>query len=385
MNLKFLILSISASLILTGCKKPDEPPPAPRPALVMTISDEGARTGMTLVGEVKPRYESAQGFRVNGKIIERKVEIGASVKKGQLLVRLDSADANLATQSSIADVSAAEAQLALAKANLERQRQLIEKKFISPAALDSYEAQYKSASARLQQTRAQTSVNANQSRYTALTADRDGIVTDIRAEPGQVVSAGEVIARIIDPAQLEVHIPVPESRISTIAVGDDATMRLWAKREKTYAARIREIAPASDAVTRSFLVKVTLLNPDAEVHLGMTAGVKLSKDDTGAILIPSSAVTQVKGNATVWLVDKNNGKVSPQSVQVGSYREDGALVTAGLKVGDTIVTAGVEALQAGQQVRPVEANQTKQETPHETQQRPVEAGAGLTEKGTASE
>lgn len=350
----YTIALIGFTLSLSACKKSDEPAPAPRPALVMTIADEGASMGMTLVGEVKPRYESAQGFRVSGKIIERKVEIGATVKKGQLLARLDSSDANLAIQSSAADVSAAEAQLALAKANLERQRQLIEKKFISPAALDSYEAQYKSARARLQQTRAQTSANSNQSHYTALTADRDGVVTDIHAEPGQVVSAGEVIARVTDPTQLEVHIPVPESRMSNIAVNDDATIRLWAKREKAYQARIREIAPAADTVTRSFLVKVTILNPDADVRLGMTAGVRLSKDDTDAILVPSAAVTQIKGNATVWLLDKNSNQVTPQTVQVDSYREDGALVTDGLKVGDTIVTAGVETLLPRQKVRPVE-------------------------------
>lgn len=371
-TLKLVALSITASVIFTGCKKPEEPSPAPRPALVMTISNEGASVGMTLVGEVKPRYESAQGFRVNGKIMERKVEIGATVKKGQLLARLDSADATLSVQSSAADVSAAEAQLALAKANLERQRQLIDKKFISAASLDSYEAQYKSASARLQQTKALTSANSNLSRYTSLTADRDGIVTDIRAEPGQVVTAGEVIARIIDPTQLEVQIPVPESRMSNIAVNDPATMRLWAKREKTYQAKIREIAPAADAVTRSFLVKISILDADENVRLGMTAGVKLNKDDTSAILVPSAAVTQLKDQATVWLLDKNTNKVNPRPVSLGSYREDGALITDGLNIGDTIVIAGVEALQAGQQVRPMERGQTGHEKPQNEMLSPVE-------------
>lgn len=368
MNVQFLVLHrpafslialISASVMLSACKKPEEPIPAPRPALVMTITEEGATTGMTLVGEVTARYESAQGFRVNGKIIERKVEIGASVKKGQLLARLDNADASLSVQSSAADVSAAEAQLALAKANLERQRQLIDKKFISAASLDSFEAQFKSAAARLQQTRAQTSVNNNLSRYTALTADRDGIVTAIRAEPGQVVTAGEVIARIIDPTQLEVQIPVPESRMSNIAVNDPATLRLWAKREKTYQARIREIAPAADAVTRSFLVKVSILDADENVRLGMTAGVKLSKQDSTAILVPSAAVTQRNDEATVWLLDNHSNKVSPKAVSLASYREDGALISDGLNIGDTIVIAGVDALQAGQQVRPVERGNNK--------------------------
>ncbi len=351
-------LILALPLLLLACQKAPEPVAGPRPALIMTISGAGANQGMTLVGEVKARYESAQGFRIAGKILERKVEIGSRVKKGQVLARLDSSDASLNLKATAADVAAAEAQLVLAKSNLERQRQLHAQKFVSAASLDSFEAQYKSALARLDQTRAQTSFSGNQSAYTALTADRDGIVTDIRAEPGQVVAAGEVIARIVDPTQLEVQIPVPESRMSKLNLNDEATVRLWAKREKQYQAKIREIAPAADAVTRTFLVKVSILDADEEVRLGMTAGVRINKDQGDAFLVPSPAVSQIEGKATVWLVGADN-KVSPQKIEVASYREDGALVTNGLQLGDKLVIAGTQKLIAGQTVRPVEASFAK--------------------------
>jgi membrane fusion protein, multidrug efflux system len=350
MNTRLFVMLFSLPLL--ACQKPVEPVAGPRPALVMTMSEAGAQTGSTLIGEVKARYESAQGFRVAGKITARKVEIGARVKKGQLLASLDSTDAHLAVQSTEADVAAAEAQFQLAQSNLERQRQLMAKKFISAAALDSYEAQYQSAKARLQQTRAQAHVSGNQSGYSQLYADRDGIVSFIKAEPGQVVSAGEVIANIVDPSQLEVQIALPESRVNKLAVQDAALVKLWANSSQTYQAKIREIAPVADPVTRTFLLKVSILNADSNLHLGMTAGVRFVKEQSAEILVPSPALVEWQQKPVVWLVDAHN-KVHPQPVTVVSYREDGALISEGLKVGDQIVVAGAQALSPEQIVRPV--------------------------------
>ncbi len=347
----FILMFCACALF--ACEKPAEKPPVPRPALVMTIKSDGAAASMSIVGEIKPRYESSQGFRVAGKVIERKVEVGALVKKGQLLAKLDSADANLTIQANNADIASAQAQLNLAQTNLARQRQLIDKKFVSPAALDSFEAAYESAKARLAQSQAQTAVSNNQSRYTALMADRNGIVTMIRAEPGQVVAAGEVVAQIIDPTQMEVHIPVPESRMSHLKVGEEASMRLWAKTEKSYQVKVREISPAADAVTRTFLVKLSILNADNEVRLGMTAGVRLTKEIQRSLLVPSTAVLAQNQQAVVWVVNAQN-QANPVHVKVSSYREDGALISDGLHVGDKIVVAGAQALNVGQVVRPVE-------------------------------
>ena len=214
------------SLLLSACEKPIEPPPPPRPALVAVVGDTASDSTMVLVGEVKSRYESNQGFRIGGKIIERKVEVGSQVKKGQLLAKLDAADTNLNAQASMADIRSAEAGYALAKAEVERQRKLVEKKFISQSALDIREAELKTSAARVQQAKAQAAISGNQSRYTALIADRDGVVTMIHAEPGQVVEAGESIAQITDTKQIEVLVAVPESRMAGLKLGDDVTIKI---------------------------------------------------------------------------------------------------------------------------------------------------------------
>lgn len=351
-----IMLLLVTTLALAACEKPQENPAAPRPALVMTMQEGNHVIASGIVGEIKPRYESAQGFRVAGKIIARTVEIGAQVKKGQVIAKLDSTDANLAVQANQANIAAAAADLVLAQANLERQRQLKDKKFISAAALDQYETAAKAAQARLQQTKAQTQVSGNQSRYTTLTADRDGVVTMIRAEPGQVVEAGEVVVQIIDTKALEVQIPVPESRMAQLTLKAQAKMRLWVNREKNYTVNVREIAPAADPVTRTFLVKLDILEADTEVRPGMTATVFFRQPAGDTMLVPSNAVMAVGQQAIVWLVDAQN-RVHARNVEVASYREDGVVLKAGIASGEKIVVAGVQALVENQVIRPIERAQ----------------------------
>lgn len=345
-----IIVLLSAMLL--ACEKPVEPPLPPRPALVMVAGKSSTNNAMVLVGEVKSRYESNQGFRIKGKIIERKVDVGSLVKKGQMIARLDATDADLSAQAASADVRSAEANYNLAKVEFERQRKLVEKKFISQSALDIREAELKTSAARLQQVKAQAAVSGNQSRYTALLADRDGVITQIHAEPGQVVDAGDVVAQIVDAKQIEVLVSVPESRMAKLKVNDIVTIKLWADREKTYTGKVREIAPAASSATRAFDVRVTIADADDAIKLGMTAGVRFADIKTAEMIIPTSALTQINGKNTVWVVDKN-GIANPREVTAGQYTEDGVSISNGLQAGEMIAIAGVHTLIKGQKVQPI--------------------------------
>lgn len=348
---KHLLMISGLFLLLAGCEKPVAPPPPPRPALVIEVGKTDSNSATVLVGEVKSRFESNQGFRIAGKIIERKVDVGAIVKKGQVLARLDAADTNLSASAAIADVRVAEANRALAKSEVERQRQLVDKKFISQSALDRYEAELKTADARVNQAKAQAAVSGNQSRYAALVADRNGVVTQIRAEPGQVVEAGEMIVQVVDTTQIEVLVAVPESRVDKIKVGDAATLKLWADREKTYNGKVREIAPAANSATRAFDVRVAFTDADAAVKLGMTAGVRLEGDTPASIIVPSGALTQIHDKTSVWVIDKNN-LASPREVIAGQFTEEGVTIASGLQAGELVAIAGVHTLIKGQKVAP---------------------------------
>lgn len=349
MKLNTLLLSIS--FVLLACEKPVEPLPPPRPALVQVVGATTANNSMVLVGEVKSRYETNLGFRVGGKVIERKVEIGSLVKKGQVIARLDASDTNLNAAAAVADVRAAEANRALAQSEVERQRLLVDKKFISQSSLDKYEAQLKTADARLSQAKAQAAASINQSRYTALVADRDGVVKQIQVEPGQVVASGQMIAQIVDTQHIEVLVAVPESRMANLKVGDAVTMKLWADRTKTYAGKVREIAPVADSATRAFAVRISVLDADDTFKLGMTVGVSFGQGVPSVILIPSHALTQVSGKTSVWVISKE-GIANPREVAAGQYTEAGVVITQGLQAGEMVAVAGVHTLLKGQKVRP---------------------------------
>lgn len=370
-----IILFLGISVLLTACKNSVQQAIPPKPVLTMLVGNLVSSASTDLVGEVRPRYESAQGFRVAGKIIERRVEVGSLVKKGQLIARLDPVDTNLSAQAANAQIRVEEADFALAQAELERQTQLYAKKFISRSALENQEAKFKSALARLQQSRSQAAVEKNQSRYTSLIAERDGVVTEIRAEPGQVVAVGEQIVKIADFQQMEVMIAVPESRMAGVIAGATAQVKLWIASNRVYNGRIREVAPAADATTRTFQVRVSILNPDATVRLGMTAGVRLPSVEAMSFLVPSAAVTKLNDQATVWVVkpktmaagnesqekhDQTMHKgteqqVQPRTVNTGAFREDGVQILGGIYDGERIVVAGVHTLVPGQIVQVIDS------------------------------
>ena len=352
-NMKKLLLILIT--LLVACEKAPQPPQPPRPALVMVVGEKSVLNAMALVGEVRPRYESSQGFRVAGKVIERKVDVGAHVKKGQVVARLDAADATLGATAALADVRVAEANHALAVAEVERQRQLFAKKFISASALDIREAELKSANARLAQVKAQANVSSNQTQYANLVADRDGVVTMIRAEPGQVVEAGEVVVQIANANELEVLVAVPESRMAEVKLNATVDVKMWASQQKIYTGLVREISPAAESATRAFNVRVAIKGADEAVRLGMTAGVKFttqaSSQDT-ALLIPTSALTTLNGKKMVWVVDAEN-RAQPREVTAGAFGEDGVLIASGLQAGEKIAIAGVHTLIKNQQVKPI--------------------------------
>ncbi|MEQ1483986.1 efflux RND transporter periplasmic adaptor subunit [Methyloglobulus sp.] len=353
--MKIKYLGYILLMLLMGCEQPQQTEPPPRPALVMVVGVQAAASNMSLVGEVRPRYESSQGFRIDGKIIERKVDVGAMVRKGQLIARLDPADTDLNVSAAQADVRAAEASRTLAAAELARYRQLFAKKFVSASALDIKAAELKTANAKLAQAKAQAHVSVNRTQYTHLTADRDGVVTMIRAEPGQVVTAGGVVVQIADTNAIEVLAAVPESHMAEVQLNATVAVRLWSAPQKTYSGLIREISPSAESATRAFNVRIAIQDADSAVKLGMTARIKFNPQDVmedAGFLIPSTALTEVNGKKMVWIIDTNN-KAQPREVVAGQFGELGILIASGLQAGEKIAIAGVHTLIKGQPVKPV--------------------------------
>lgn len=342
-------LSLSALLVLCACSKPVEKTEDVRPVRVMTIALEPVTSALVFSGEVRPKVESRLGFRVNGKIVARLVEVGTPVKRGQALMRLDPQDLALAQVQAHAGMTAAESNRDLAKAELKRYQELKEKNFVAATVLDSKETAYKAAQASYEQSVAVYKNQLNQSSYTSLVADADGVVTSVDAEVGQVVAAGTPVIRVAQTSDIDVVVGIPEDKVSTIRQLTDVSVRLWANKGEAIPAKLRELSPIADPVTRTFTAKLALPTAQKDLKLGMTASATFAlKDAPTAIKLPLTALFQEKNVTSVWLVESGVVRLVP--IVISGSSGQSVLVGAGLSVGQVVVTAGVHQLKVGQKV-----------------------------------
>lgn len=341
--MKLIVAALSLPLVLSACGKEAAPPArVERPALTHVAGTLAGDAGNVYSGEIRARHEATLGFRIGGKLVERLVDAGAPVKAGQVLARLDAADAGL-------QASAAEAQYRLAEADTKRYRELRARGFVSQSALDAREAAFKAAAA-------QAGLARNQSAYTTLRADHAGVVAATFAEAGQVVSAGQPVFRLAQDGEREVAIAIPETQLAGLKPGAAAEIDLLAGDGALHlAGRLRELAPAADPASRTYPARVVLTGSDVRVVLGMTARVRFAADGKdAALVIPLTAIFQQDKRAAVWIVAADHS-ISLRPVQVAAYRDGGAVIAGGLTAGERIVSNGVHRLAAGEKIRIIES------------------------------
>jgi multidrug efflux system membrane fusion protein len=301
---------------------------------------------------VRPRIESAIGFRVAGKIVERFVNVGDSVDVDQVIARLDDADLKLAANSAKAAVASALSRRNVASDNLERGKALLPKAIISQAAYDTRRNEMDAAVSALDSAEAQLRQATNAVGYGMLKADKAGTVTAVMGEPGQVVSAGQTVITLAHAGETEIAVSVPEQDAGYLTMGQQAKITLWAGPRASLEGRIREIAGQADPASRTYAVRIAVSGSPQIIRLGMTASVALRVDDEAAgVVVPLTALTESEGSPEVFVVDPTNEAVRKTPVSVGGIAEDGARITDGLHGGEVVVTAGVQFLRDGMRVR----------------------------------
>lgn len=344
----FFILLIC--LIVAGCGSKGtvkESVPVVR-SQVVKLGDLGQNA--TYSGEVRGRYESQLAFQVSGKIIRRNVELGSAVQAGDALMEIDPKDIQQTVSIGSAQVYAAQSQLRLAESNLNRYQQLYEQNAISRAQYDQYQNAYDAAVAAVQQASAQYAQGSNQLGYSLLYADSSGVISAVNAEAGQVVSAGQTVVTLVRDGEREVEINVPENRLEELRNAQQIRVAFWALPNRVIDGRVREIAPMADTVSRTYKVRISLINPPPEMKLGMTASVTIGNAGSGnAAYIPLAAIYQTGDSPCVWVVE--NGIVRLKPVTLGAFGDGKVELLDGLQDGEVLVTAGVHKLQEGQQVK----------------------------------
>jgi RND family efflux transporter MFP subunit len=353
MKLVNLSVVLGAALLAAACgPKKEIAHEELRPVKSMVVGASRGSVGASYSGEVRARYESKLGFQTSGRVVARLVEVGTKVRRGQPLMRLDPAQETLHVVAAVADVDAAKSRVAQNRVDLQRTEQLLARQFASQAEVDQQRLALQQSESQLKSALAQQAIKVNQRGYTELVADRDGVVTAIAAEAGQVVSPGQAVVTVAADGEREVVISIPESRVDELRSAKSLQISAWARKGRVYAGTLRELAPDTDSVTRTYSARITVKEPDAGLMLGMTASVFAADiEGTSAIRLPLTAIHDKAGQPQVWVIDGASSKVSPRPVTLGSAQDDSVLVASGLKGGETVVTAGVHLLHDGQKVK----------------------------------
>jgi RND family efflux transporter MFP subunit len=350
--------TLALTLLLAGCgqDKPKAKAEAPgRPVLVQAVRYAPLQANRTFVATIKPRVEADLGFRVAGKVLKRSVDVGATVKAGDLLAVMDETDLRLQFEQAQAEVRAAT--VAQANADTEYQRRLTLNKqgYLSTANLDQQKTLADEARSRLDKGERALKLAQNALGYSRLVSDADGVVTTSVVEPGQVVAAGQVVMRVARTAEREALAAIPETLVERIRTGS-ATLALWSSPDKSTRAILRELSPAADAATRTYAARFSLPDAGAEMAWGMTATLTVADAVTAtAARLPLSALFNEGKGPSLWVVDKASGALTLKPVDVAKVDGNSVYVRSGVSEGDDVVTLGVQKLDPGQKVRVVSA------------------------------
>jgi len=346
---KKLPVVAACAMLLAACSKEVPKTEEIRPVRAMVLQSSDIDVNAEFSGEVRARVESRLGFRVGGKIVSRKVDVGSVVKRGQVLMELDPQDLKLSQAQALAALRAAETTRDLASAELKRYQELRDKNFVSQAILDAKLSAAKSAQAQVDSAQAAYRGMSNQAGYASLESDIDGVVTSVDAEVGQVVSPGTPVVRVAKTDEKEIVFGVPEDKVDTLRAIPDVHVRLWATPDKSVLGKIREISPVADPSTRTYAFKVSIPASLSEAKLGMTALVAFaSRTPQPQIKVPLTALFHEKAATSVWVVE--NGAVRLVPVTVSGVSGNDLVLGSGVKPGQTVVTAGVNLLKPGQKV-----------------------------------
>lgn len=345
--------SFAIPFLLGGCG--EAPPPDPRtqaPLVRTAVVTTGETTARAFTGTVAARVQSDLGFRVPGKVLERLVDTGQTVRRGQLLMRIDPVDLQLAASSQRDSVDAAKARAKQASDEEARYRDLRGTGAVSVSAYDQAKAAADAAQAQLRAAQAQADVAGNSTQYARLLADVDGVVMETLAEPGQVVGAGQVVVRIARTGKREAVIQMPETMRP--AIGSSAQATLFGREGASAPARLRQLSEVADRTTRTFEARYVLEGDLAQAPIGTTVTVRLADTApaSNVFRVPVGAISDQGQGPLVWWIDGT--KVTRKPVAVAQVADEFAYVTGPLRAGDRIVALGAHLLREGMPVRVAE-------------------------------
>ena len=349
--------------LLAGCGRQPAPTEVVVPVVALPARAQADREVWgRLPVEIDARYSNAMSFRIPGKLVERTVRLGDMVHAGQVVARLDSADARAQAAAAEAALAAAEHRLVWARQQLERDQAQAAQNLIAGAQLEQTQDLYASAQAGRDQAAAQAAVARDNVDYTTLRADHDGVITSENADTGQVLAAGQAVFGLAQSGEVDAVLDAPQSLLGGLAVGQEALVNLPALAGAPLPARVREIAGAADPQSRTWRVKLSLMQPRAQLRLGMTGEAVFARgaaapaaagSEARVFVLPATALFHQGARTAVWVVGAVDGTLALRQVEVARFDARTVTVTHGLADGELVVQAGVNTVHAGEHVHAV--------------------------------
>jgi RND family efflux transporter MFP subunit len=341
----FLTVALAACSDATSSIDPRTQSPLVRVETVVT----SVQAERSFTGVVAARVQSDLSFRVPGKILERLVDTGEAVERGQPFMRIDPTDLRLAMRAREEAVAAARARALHTAEDEVRYRDLVSAGAVSASAYDNVKASAESARAELNAAEAQADVARNETSYAALLADADGVVVEALAEPGQVVGAGQVVVRVARAGHREAVIELPETLRP--AIGSTGRATLYGS-GLTGSATLRQLSDAANRQTRTFEARYVLEGGLADAPLGSTVSIQIPNGrSASALQVPIGAIFDPGKGPGVWLVEGETPRVTWRAVHVAGLSDEAALVVGGIEAGDRVVALGAHLLHEGEHVR----------------------------------
>jgi len=344
------IVALLGLSLLGGCDKP-QPAAEIRPVRTVTAVAGSDGEPVSLTGHVRARTDESLAFRIDGRLIARRVEVGQVVQPNDLIAELDPQPQLDALHQAQGKLAAAEATLHEATNTVERKRTLTNQGWATRADYDAAERAFQTAKAQLDVAKAQLHEAEDHFGYSQLRADAPGVVVSKAAEAGEVVRAGQTIVTVAHHDGADAVFDVPASLMRQVSPDALITIALTDDPNIQTTGRVRETAPQADPTTRSFQVKVGLDAWPEAIRLGATVFGRTRMLGGKEIELPSTALTMVDNQPAVWVVDPKSLQVSLRTVELQRHASSSIVVSKGVEPGELVVTAGVHALRSGQKVR----------------------------------
>ena len=333
---------------LAGC---GDPPATPKPAtLVVTqvVTREPRQASVTLTGDVQARFKAELSFRVSGRVTERLVDVGAQVKAGDILAKIDPTEQLADIEASKAAVAAAESQLKVATNNFERQQGLLDKGFTTRPAYDQAQQALSTAQGTLESAKAQLGTARDALTYTELRASADGIITARSIEVGQIAQAAQTAFWLAQDGDRDAVFDVYESIFFQQYESDNVSLNLVSDPSVTATGHVREVSPTIDPKTATVRVKVSIDAPPPAMSLGSAVQGTARWKPVERVILPWSALTAIGPSPAVFVVDPATNAVALKRIAVDTYQTDTIVVKDGLEPGERVVVDGAKMIAPGQ-------------------------------------